>query len=260
MAEDTGTPEGTEASELSLVEQQALEHGWQTEENFKADPKNEGKKWRPAEDFMDRQSLFDKIESQNKQIRDLKKGVDSLTKHNLTIEQATYERARKELQAERKKALDDGDLVKAEELRDRIDEVKEKQLEAKQTPQSTGEVEHPSFTQFKQANSWYNKDVKLTAWADGFGALLARQGKSADEVLAEVHKVAREEFPEKFTNRNPNKDGAPSVGAGRQTRAAADGFKLTEDERRVMQNMIRAGVKLTESEYTAQLKKAKGFA
>jgi len=247
--------------EVPEVEVKAIEHGWQPEEEFKADPKNAGKKWRPAEEFMDRKSLFDKIEEQHKQIRDLKKGVDALTLHNKTIEQSTYERARKELQAERLAALKEGDLAKAEEIRDRIDEIKVAQNNAQAIPQTQQEA--PEFTQFKQQNDWYqgsSKDaVKMTAWAEGYGFILARQGKKPDEILVAVHKAAREEFPEHFEKRNPNKDTAGSVGSGRQSRAAPDTFKLTPQEEEVMKKMIRAGVKITEAEYKAQLKKAKGY-
>jgi len=247
----------SDAPEVPDVEAQALENGWQPEEDFKADPKNAGKKWRPAEEFMDRKSLFDKIEDQHKQIRDLKKGVDALSKHNQTIEQATYERAIRELKAERKKALEDNDLAKAEDLRDRIDEVTSQKQSA---PVATaGQQEHPEYTQFKQSNPWYEKDVKMTAWADGMGALLARQGKSPSDVLVEINKLAREEFPEKFVKRNPNKDDAPDVTTGRQSRSTAGTFKLTEEEERVMKRMIRAGAKIDEKEYKEQIKRSKGL-
>lgn len=247
-----------EPAELSPVEQEALENGWVPKEDFEANEKNAGKKWRSAEDFMDRKSLFDKIEDQHKQIRDLKKGVDALTKHNNTIEQATYERARKELAAERKKALEEGDFAKAEEIRDRMDEVKAQQQQAATAP--TQPQEHPEFTQFKQNNPWYQKDVKMTAWADGMGTLLARQGKSPSDVLTEINKLAREEFPEKFApKRNPNKDDAPDVGNGRQKRESGSTFKLTPDEQRVMETMLRAGAKISKEDYIAQIKRSKGL-
>jgi len=251
MTEETQTPEVPE------VEQQAMEHGWQPEEAFKADPKNSGKKWRPAEEFMDRKSLFDKIEDQHKELRTLKKGIEALTQHNKIIEQTSYERAIKELRAERRKALEDGELTKAEDIKDQIEEIQKTQTQAANQPQQT---EHPEFTQFKQNNDWYGKDVKMTAWADGMGALLARQGKSPSEVLADISKTAREEFPEKFSRRNPNKEDAPAVGGGSTKRTSGgDTFKLTDMEQRIMDNLIRAGAKITPEEYKAQLKKSKGL-
>jgi hypothetical protein len=243
--------------EVPEVEVQALEHGWQPEEDFKADPKNANKKWRSADEFMDRKSLFDKIEEQHKQIRDLKKGVDTLTQHNKVIEQSAYERAQKELRAERKQALADGDIAKAEELRDKIDDIKAQQQDARTIPQ--GQTEHPEFTQFKQVNPWYEKDVKMTAWADGMGALLARQGHTPGEVLSRLNKLAREEFPEKFVTRNPNKNDAPAVGQTSSKRTGADTFRLTADEEKVMNTLIRAGAKISPEEYKAQIKKSKGY-
>ncbi len=133
--------------------------------------------------------------------------------------------------------------------------------QAQATPQTQQEA--PEFVQFKQQNDWYqgsSRDaVKMTAWAEGYGFILARQGKTPPEVLSLVHQAAREEFPEHFNKRNPNKDGAGTDTTGRQSRAAADTFQLTAEEDQVMKRMIRAGVKITEAEYKAQLKKAKGY-
>ena len=64
------------------VEVQARDNGWVPEENFKANPQNEGKKWRTAEEFMDRKSLFDMIDDQHKELRRLRDGMTALQQHN----------------------------------------------------------------------------------------------------------------------------------------------------------------------------------
>ena len=51
-------PEQVQEVQLSEVEIQAMEHGWKPKEQF---DESSGKKWRSAEEFMDRKSLFDKI-------------------------------------------------------------------------------------------------------------------------------------------------------------------------------------------------------
>ncbi len=262
MADPVVEPVVEQTPTLSKVEQEAMDHGWQPESEFQADPKNEGKKWRSADDFMDRKSLFDKIGEQHKELRNLKKGIDALSQHNATIEKSAYERALKELRAERKKALEDNDIVRAEEIRDQIDEVRDRQAAAPKVAQSQ---EAPEFTQWKGMNSWYGNDVALTAWADTVGRTLSGQGKSPAEVLVEVARLAREEFPHKFNKRNPNKDDAPRTNTGgRPAGGSRETFQLTEEESRIMNTMLRAGVKqdgkpMTKESYIAQVKRAKGY-
>jgi len=251
MAEqDSQTP-----PELNPVEQEAQGNGWQPQTEFEADPKNAGKKWRSAEDFMDRKSLFDKIEDQHKEIRNLKKGIDALAQHNKTIEEATRERTIKELKEQRNQLLKDGEVLEAEKIRDQITDLQQKQPQSQQ-PTTQAQAE---FQQWIGQNTWYNKDLDMTAWADGMGALLARQGHGPQEVLTMLHQQARQKFPEKFNSRNPNKDDAPVVGASSSKRATPDSFRMTSEEERVMNKMIRAGAKITPEEYKAQLKKAKGY-
>jgi len=235
------------------IEVQAQEHGWQPEESFKADPKNAGKKWRPAEEFMDRKSLFDKIEDQNKEIRNLKRGMDSFADHNRRIETIAYEKALATLKAEREQALEDGELVKAEKIRDKIDDLK---AAPPVTPQVQKEA--PEFTEWKKANDWYLSDDDMTAWADAKGSKLAKQGMTPPEVLKEITKQAKSLFPAKF--RNPNKDSdAPVVEAGKQRVARGDGFKLTADEEKAIDNMIKAGAPITKEKYIADIKKSRGL-
>jgi len=239
-----------EENQVPEIESQARELGWQPEEEFKANPANEGKKWRSAEDFMDRKSLFDKIEDQHKEIRNLKKGVDALTIHNRTIEESAYKRALQDLRAERKRLLEEGEFAKAEEVRDQMDELRAKQPAVQAQPQ-----EPPELTSWRQKNTWYNDDPDMTAWADSKAQLLARSGKTPNEVLSQLEKDVRTVFPQKF--RNPNKEDAPRTESP-GTKSKSDSFRLTAEEERVMRTMLRAGVKMTEQEYKEQIKKSRG--
>lgn len=239
--------------EPTEVELQAAELGWKPEEEFKADPANEGKKWRTAEDFMDRKSLFDKIDSYHRKVKDLEKGIQSLSQHNATIEQSAYERALRELRSERKQALEEGDVVRAEEIRDRIDEVKEQQKTAQPQPQPGV---NPEFLAWVNNNKWYENDPDMRAFADGYATQLISQGvRDPQQALPLLEKKVREVFAAKF--RNPNKDRAPSLDSGKG-KVKSDGFSLTPDEEKIMTNMIRAGVPISKEEYIAQIKASRG--
>jgi len=247
--------EGEQAPVITEVEQQALSLGWKPEEEFKADPANEGKKWRTAEDFMDRKSLFDKIDEVKRRNRDLERGLHSLAEHNKRIEQSSYERALRELRNERKLALEENDLVKAEELRDRIDEVREQQRAVKET-QPVAPAVNEEFVAWVQNNKWYETDVDMKAFADGYAATLWNQGvQSRAEALPMIERKVREVFASKF--RNPNKNLAPSLESGKG-KAKSDSFSLTPEEEKIMNNMIRAGSPISREEYIKQIKASRG--
>ena len=239
----------------SEVELQAMEYGWKPEADFKADPTNEGKKWRTAEDFMDRKSLFDRIEGYNKQVREMKRGMDALAAHNKKIEQSAYERALAELRAERNQALENDDHVTAEKIRDRIDDIKEQQRMA--PPVQPQPQVNPELVQWVERNKWYTSDVDMRAFAEGYASQLWNSGvRDSAEALAQIERKVREVFPTKF--RNPNKDRSPSLEGGqRKVGGKSDDFKLTAEEEKIMQTMIRAGAPISKEDYLKQIRESR---
>lgn len=239
--------------QLSEIEEQALAHGWKPKEEFEADPENAGKKWRTAEDFMDRKSLFDRLDSYNKEVRTLKRGITALSEHNKKIERLAYERALRELKAERTKAIEENDLEKVEEIRDQMEVLKEQHKQIQSQPQVTNEPD-PRFVQWVEKNKWYTTDPDMRAFTDGYAAHLWNSGvRDPDEALPLIEKKVRELFPTKF--RNPNKDKAPSLEGGqRKENKKSDDFKLTESEEKILNTMLRAGAPITREEYIKQLK------
>lgn len=252
MSEEKQEEKQEQSPGPSEIELQAMELGWQPEEDFKASPHNEGKKWRTAEDFMDRKSLFDRLDSYKGRVRDLEHGLKALVEHNKTIEASTRTRVLAELKAERKAALEEGDMVKAEEIRDKIDEVR---FTPPKPEVKTGEL-NPEFLEWAKKNSWYETDQELREAADIYAVQLLNRGvRTPSEALPMIEKKVREMYPNKF--RNPNKDKAPTLDSGKG-KVSVDSFKLTSQEEKIMETMIRAGVPISKEEYIKQLKDSRG--
>jgi hypothetical protein len=238
------------------TEQEARENGWVPEEDFKANPNNENKKWRTAEEFMDRKSLFDKIDDQHRELRKLRDGMSALQQHNQQIEAVTRERLLKELKAQKAEAVKEGDVVKIEELRDKIDEVKATPVEVPMQ-QSTP----PEFKQWLDDNSWYGSDKEMRAFADAYGVAQHQAGKSPQEVLNAVSKKVKQAYPDKF--KNPAKESAPPIegSTGRKSDLKSSPG-LTEMQEKIWRDLERAGVpsskdpkkKMTREEYVDRLK------
>jgi regulator of replication initiation timing len=255
-------------SDVLDVEAQARELGWKPKEEFYADPKNKNKPWRTAEDFLDRKSFFDKIESQAhkidsqaREIRELKKGMQALAEHNRRIGQLAYEKALRELKEERDRAIEEQDLKKVEEIRDKMESLKENQrrieLEALKE-QQTKQEPNEQFAKWVEQNKWYTQDNDMRVFADGYAMHLWNSGiRDPNEALPMIEKKVKETFPNKF--RNPNKDRAPTIeGGSRKDVKKPDNFTLTEEEEKILNTMLRAGAPITREEYIKQLKEYRG--
>lgn len=244
-----------QAPEVNDTEQAARAQGWVPKEEFQGQGK-----WRDAESFLDRGELFQKIDAQRREVRELRKTQEAFNSHLKTVRDSEYKRALTTLREEKKNALVNGDadgVIAADDkliaLRSEIDHAA--RTEAVQ-PQVDPEVPQ-EFENWKTRNTWYNESNRaMKAFADVEGIKLAQSGMKPAEVLKEIEAQVRREFPEKFTNPNRSKPGAVEAGAGRGT-SGRESYSLSDDERSVMNRLVKSGT-LTKEQYIADLKAAKG--
>jgi hypothetical protein len=145
------------------VEQRAMEQGWVPEDQWQGDPEQ----WRPAREFLDRGELFKKIDEQGRQLREVRNANADLAKHYARVQQVAYEKAIKDLKAQRREALADGDAATALILEDKIEEVQEeaKTVSVPNVPAEQPTVA-PEFVSWVQRNNWYNTDKAMKVYAD----------------------------------------------------------------------------------------------
>lgn len=261
MAEEQNMQESAETTEepkqeFSSVELKAMEMGWKPKDEFVGEEDS----FIPADEFVRRKPLFDKIESQSKEIKSVHRALEALKTHFSSVREAEYTRALKALKAERRNALANGEADKFEELDDEIKTVEQEAQKLKETDIAPIEQEntpHPEFAMWTNRNPWYTSVGYMRKFADEYGLQLARQGTPPSEVLKAVEAAVKKEFPNKF--RNPNKENAPFVEASSTTsNKGTERFELNAQERKIMNDLVRGGV-LTEKEYIEQLKSVKGI-
>ena len=258
MSEQNTPQEGQQESndvQLSPTQQEALNQGWVPKEEYHGDPE----KWVDAGEFLRRGELFKKIESQGRELKEVRRALDGLKTLHASVREVEYQRALETLKAQKKEALESGDADAVIAADERIDLVKEQQrmlaMEQTTATQPSGE-QHPIFVEWKNRNSWYESSRPMKAFADARGAELAAEGISPPEVLKIIEKEIRQEFPQKFQNQRQNR--APAVETGNNKGGSSKAaFQLTPEERRIMQTFVRQGV-MTEEKYIADLKKIKG--
>lgn len=240
--------------EPSPIEKRAMEMGWRPKDQFNGEEDD----FIDAKEFVRRQPLFEKIETQSKQIKSVTKALEALKTHYTRVEEAAVQKAIASLKAQRKQALADGDGDAFEVLDENIKSA-EKQLvqieQVREQPLVQEEVVNPEWQAWQTKNSWYSKSDAMRAYADKVGLDMAAKGATPSQVLVEVEKAVRKEFAHKFTN--PNKEQAPDVDSSRQQARkvdkTGDDSWLSEQERKIMNDLVRSK-QMTKEKYLADLK------
>jgi len=254
---DDNKPDEGSTPEPTPIEVRARELGWRPREEFHGDEED----FVDAKEFVQRQPLFEKIESQSKQLKNVQKTLEALKQHYGKVQETEYKRALAQLEAQRAEAISDADGNKAIQVERQIKNVEREFEQIKREQETNQSAPDPQeFISWKSKNTWYETDETMRMVADTYGTKLAKEGMAPADVLREVTKKVRTEFAHKF--RNPNKDNAPDVSnsspRGNST-PKEDNFQLTDEERRMMNTFVRDGV-MTKEQYIKDLKaiKARG--
>lgn len=254
--ENTGIDVPGEAKPLSRIQEEAIQQGWRPREDFDG----EEDEFIDAPEFVRRGELFRKIEAQSKEMKDMKRALQHLAKHNQEIAKVEYEKALKDLRAQKKEALAEGDADRVVEVDERIDLVKDQQkiLQQQQLQQVQEQVLNPEFAAWTSKNQWYETDKRMRAYADSLGISLAQDGMSPSDVLKEVEKEVKQRYPEKFRNPNRDKPGAVEGARARpNARSADDSVEMSDDQKKIMNTIVNSGA-ISREEYLKQFKAIQG--
>lgn len=244
--------------QVSAIEQKAIEMGWRPKSEFDGDDDD----FIDATEFVRRKPLFEKIDHVGKELRETRKALKALQEHHTKVKEAEYQNALKQLRAEKKVALEEGDADRLIEIDEQIAEAKATEISQQTAQRQAAQAPHPNFVAWVNKNTWYQSDAELRTVADGIGTSYAAKNPetSPDDVLKYVEQRIRKLYPENF--RNPNKE-RPSAVEGRTSTPATEkkdsvsDYHLSDEERKVMNTFVRQGI-MTKEEYIKDLKSVKG--
>jgi len=234
-----------ETSEYSEAEQQAMEKGWSPEGV-------EGKLNLSAEEFLDRQSLYDDIHSLKRQNKTLKGDIDNINKYQQDIRADERKKVVAELKTQKKEALDDGDHDREIEIDEQLADERDKAKTEKEVS-ATNE----DFEDWVTDNSWYQDDTELRSEADVYGEVYWTKNpeKSREEVYTAVTKYIKRSFKEKFENTNRSKPAAVEAntssarkGKGKAKHTVKD---LDAEAKSVMRTIVRTS-DMTEEQFVKE--------
>jgi hypothetical protein len=246
-------------SELSPVEQQAIDQGWVPLEDWEAQGRSKDE-WRPAKEFVDRGELYKSIHSTKRELKQTQAALTALQRHNQYIFEKAYTQAQKDLRAEKRLAIRNEDFERLEEIETELEQlndqhVKEKQELAQVQAQTATSAVAPEFQIWLDRNPWYLTDEKLKDEAEAAGFIYLNKGNSKEGLLAHVEKTVKEKFPEKFGKKRSAPSAVAAVDRTGKKAPKADDVELSAEERQVMRTFVDMGV-MSEAEYIKQLKKA----
>ena len=247
----------TEQHEPSAIELKAMEMGWRPKEEFNGDEDD----FIDAKEFVRRKPLFDKIEHQSKELKEVRKILESLQDHHTKVKETEFKRAYEYLKGQKKEALESGDTDRVVEIDEQLVDMKAARAAAETAERLPKAAQpHPDFVSWVDKNSWYAQDREMRAVADAIGVQYAEDHPELAplEVLKHVTTKIKEKYPTKFSNPNRTKPAAVDGGsASAKPTKASDNFQLTEEEERGMRQFVRSG-RLPKEQYIADIKAMRG--
>lgn len=241
-----------------IVKELARELGWN--DKFDGDPSE----YVDAATYIRRSKEINEakrsqISGLKKQLKEINNVVSELKTHNERVYKAEVKRLTQELdglKAQRRAAIEDGDVDRVEKIEKQMAETHELVTESKPAAEKVSDT---VWSEWVEGNPWYKEDDEMRAFADKAG--LEYEGLPFDKILKHVLKDVKAEFPEKFggvkakaTEKKPAispvESGSRKISSGR-TKTESD---LTPAQRSVMNQFVRQGV-MTKAEYIADLVK-----
>ncbi len=232
MANEEKKPEGEKLVEEKKVDKKpegidydalARAEGWRPKEEL--GPDFDAGKYVSAEEFIKRKPLFDTLKDQKKEIRELKKTIESVVSFSEKNAQLAAKRAIAELKSERKEAIKLGDVEKVESL----DKSIEEQSNVAESTAKPKDAVAPEIIKWTESNEWFNKDMELQDFAVAYCASYtkAHPGDGMDKALEQTARATKRAFPESkyFSSKEEIRRESPATVETHKSEGGNDGKK-----------------------------------
>jgi hypothetical protein len=241
--------------EVVTPEEQAREHGWVPQEEWRGAPDQ----WRPAKEFNERGEMIGKLIHEQKsntslrtEVDELKDSIRILGEHNKKVKEQARTEALEELKNLKKEALRDHDVDSVVEIDDKIADLKATPAEPS-APANSAVVDA-----WTAENTWYTGNETQAAAFDGILARIVNADPALRDdpkaALAKATVAMKKDFPSIFgSTRTMQTALEPGEPAAQKKEGKYTKGQLSNEQRLVAERMIRQGVPITIDEYAQQL-------
>ncbi|MFA5340553.1 MAG: hypothetical protein WC332_02135 [Clostridia bacterium] len=234
----------------------AKSKGWKPKDEFS------GEAWIGAEEFVKREPLFEKIKGLKSEIKEvhssnteLKTLVRTITEQFKEAKDVAVKKAIDDLKAQKKEAIEVGDVAKVE----KIDEQIEAQKQIKKDVPPQVEIK-PEIKEWIGKNKWFDENQKMQRFALSFNKAYTADNPEASlsDVLEETEKAVRMRFPDEFkSNAARQEQASPVESPSSEGKTKVKGYgrdRLKTDEQRMVYDQCKKhGVYTDMTEYVKQL-------
>lgn len=263
--ESTEQVEDNNEPQYTPEEMQAMEAGW--------DPNYQGENRVDAREFLRvgqiieaKRAASKRAELASKEVQELTKTVKQLVEHNKQLEKASYEKALKELQAQKRTAIENGDVQTFDNLEQQEKLVQQQVSEAvksevSESNSNTPPELKPEAKEFIERNKdWFNnsneENQKMAFAASQYEQfkLQTSPNKSYAEILKETEEFVKREFPHRFENQNKSKPAVvlKSTAPSTAVKTAHDSL-LSREQRDIFYSIKKADPSYSMDDYIKQL-------
>lgn len=230
--------EGTKDGPPQEVLDEAFAQGWVPKEQWTG----KEDEWTDAETFVRRGKEINpilrktlkrkdaEIEALRRDLAEMKGTVAEIVEHKAKIEKLAYERALKDLKAQKKTAMVEGDFERAAEVDEALDQLRDAKPDDKPKAKDDKKDETPKvdprITSWIERNPWYNdrpENADLFDYANGVSnrmvqaALASGQQPDPDVILPAVAAKVKKAFPDHFKGTPSMFDSGSGEGNGEPT-------------------------------------------
>ncbi len=156
VSEDEKTPEKsnleTEKSEYTDAEKEAMQKGWRPKDEFKGD----ASEWTPARQWLKQKDLYDRISTQNKQIKEMRDMVNRLVNFAVEDKQKNAQTELSKIKEIRTEAIRRGDVDAVERIDAQLESSKQ---EITRLRNVNDEIPQEVKDFAKDNSSWFNTDT-----------------------------------------------------------------------------------------------------
>jgi len=252
MSEADAAAEST-GSETINYEETAKVKGWKPLAEYDGDKSG----WVSAEEFVKREPLFDRIKHQSKELKELRKTIDSMAQFHHKSVEAQVTQAISALKAQRKEAIELGDADKVDALDEELQKAKQEKDSIKApTAAIPAEIET-----WLSENTWFEKNDDMATFARAWNeAYLRKNPGELEESLKKTTEAVKKAFPEEFGKpAAPSKKdspGAVEAPSGSTSPSSAKNYsvsRLTSEQKLVYDQYVNRHKIMKHEEYFKSL-------
>lgn len=218
-----------------LVEK-ANKIGWVGKDEWVAAGKDPDE-WVDHAEYVRRKPLFDKIHTLSKALKDKDEKIEAVSKYAQKAAEIAREKAIKEFEEERRKAVEVGDIEAFEAADKQLQEARKEPV----VEESPAAPEIPPVIQefAKRNDKWFEKDKAMTIFMVETTKEYTAAGMTLEKAMERAESDVKKEFAHKFENPNKGKP-SPVAANNAEARPKTVTYASLKDEHKQVWSVLKS--------------------